>query len=199
VASAATDVELLDRLRDGDETAFVELVTVYQPRMLRLARNFVPSQAVAEEVVQDTWLAVVRGIERFEGRSSLATWLFAILVNRAKTAGVRENRDQTLSPDELADPANRFDASGAWAAPPESWSDAADDRIVAAQFAARAREHLDALPAAQREVVLLRDVEGLTSREVCDVLGITEGNQRVLLHRGRSRVRTALEPEVTQR
>jgi RNA polymerase sigma-70 factor (ECF subfamily) len=199
MTSSATDIELLDRLRRGDDAAFAELVTTYQPRMLRLARGFVPSQAVAEEVVQDTWLAVVRGLERFEGRSSLATWLFAILVNRAKTAGVRENRHQPLPPDEIADPPGRFDATGAWATPPESWSEAAEDRLDAAQLAAKARAHLDTLPPAQRRVVLLRDVEGLPSAEVCRVLDISEANQRVLLHRGRSRVRAALGAEVMDR
>jgi len=199
VTGPATEVELIDRLRRGDQTAFTELVTAYQPRMLRLARGFVPNQAVAEEVVQDTWLAVLRGLERFEGRSSLTTWLFAILVNRAKSTGVRESRDRLLSADEVADPPGRFDATGAWSSPPEPWSERAEDRLDAERLAVRARKHLDTLPTAQRQVLLLHDVEGLSREEVRSLLDITEGNLRVLLHRGRSRVRAALESEVTAR
>jgi RNA polymerase sigma-70 factor, ECF subfamily len=163
--------------------------------MLRLAAGYVPSQAVAEEVVQDTWLAVLRGVSRFEGRSSVRTWLFRILVNRARTAGERERR-ATSVPDPAAavDPA-RFDPSGSWSLPPEHWVDLVDDRLIAQQMANRVRSAIMELPAQQREVVTLRDVEGLTSGEVCDVLDLTEANQRVLLHRGRSRLRQVLESE----
>jgi RNA polymerase sigma-70 factor (ECF subfamily) len=198
--AAGEEVVLVDRLRAGDEAAFSELVRSYQPAMLRLARGFVPSQAVAEEVVQDTWLGVVRGIERFEGRSSLATWLFTILVNRAKSAGTREQRHRRSRDDlDVADLAGTFDSSGGWATPPEAWAEEVDDRIVAAELATRVREFLEDLPPAQREVVLLRDVEGLNSSEVCQILGITEGNQRVLLHRGRVRVRNTLGAEMGRR
>lgn len=163
--------------------------------MLRLAAGYVPSQAVAEEVVQDTWLAVLRGVSRFEGRSSVRTWLFRILVNRARTAGERERR-ATAMPDPAAavDPA-RFDPSGGWSLPPEHWVDLADNRLIAQQMADGVRSAIMDLPAQQREVVTLRDVEGLTSGEVCDVLDLTEANQRVLLHRGRSRLRQVLESE----
>jgi RNA polymerase sigma-70 factor, ECF subfamily len=163
--------------------------------MLRLAAGYVPSQAVAEEVVQDTWLAVVRGVSRFEGRSSVRTWLFRILVNRARTAGQRERR-ATAVPDPAAavDPL-RFDPSGSWSQPPEHWADLVDNRLIAQQMAGRARSAIMDLPVQQREVVTLRDVEGLTSGEVCDVLDLTEANQRVLLHRGRSRLRQVLESE----
>jgi RNA polymerase sigma-70 factor (ECF subfamily) len=192
------EADLLERLRSGDEAAFVALVGTYQTRMLRLARGFVPSQVVAEEVVQDTWLAVVRGIERFEGRSSLATWLFTILVNRAKSAGQRERRHR---PSSDTDPGEapvdeRFHASGAWATPPEVWAEEAEDRLVAEKLAARARACVEDLPPTQRQVVLLRDVEGLSATDVCGVLGISDANQRVLLHRGRARVRHALGEEV---
>ena len=191
------DVELLDRLRAGDEAAFVTLVDRYHAPMLRLAASFVPNPAVAEEVVQDTWLGVVRGIERFEGRSSLKTWLFRILVNRARTTGVRERRtvatDPTSGP--TVDP-NRFDASGGWVEPPEAWAEQAEERIVASQLAARVHAFLDELPDGQRQVVMLRDVEGLSSQEACELLGVTEANQRVLLHRGRARIRHMLELEM---
>ena len=181
------DGELLIRLRSGDERAFVSLVRRYQEQMLRLAAGFVPSRAVAEEVVQDTWLAVLRGLDAFEGRSSLRTWLFRILVNQARTTGTKEHRSVPVpDPEPAVDPA-RFEASGGWADPPEHWIEAAEGRLEAGKLADRLRVLMDELPARQREVVLLRDVEELTSDEVCSVLSISDGNQRVLLHRGRSR------------
>jgi RNA polymerase sigma-70 factor (ECF subfamily) len=190
-----TEGELLTRLRSGEEGAFVSLVQRYQEQMLRLAAGFVPSRAVAEEVVQDTWLAVLRGLDAFEGRSSLKTWLFSILVNQARTTGSKEQRSVPVpDPEPAVDPA-RFDASGAWADPPECWIEAAEDRLEAGKLAGRIRVLIDELPARQREVVLLRDVEELTSDEVCSVLAISDGNQRVLLHRGRSRLRELFDDE----
>jgi RNA polymerase sigma-70 factor (ECF subfamily) len=189
------DGELLLRLRSGDEQAFVSLVGRYQEPMLRLAASFVPSRAVAEEVVQDTWLAALRGLDGFEGRSSLKTWLFRILVNRARTTGSKEQRSVPVAdPEPVVDPA-RFDGSGGWADPPERWIEAAEVRMEASKLADRIRAWINELPGRQREVVLLRDVEGMTSGDVCAVLAITEGNQRVLLHRGRSRLRQMLEGE----
>ena len=189
------DRELLLRLRSGDERAFVSLVKRYHEPMLRLAASFVPSHAVAEEVVQDTWLAVLRGLDGFEGRSSLKSWVFRILVNRARTTGTREHRSVPVAdPEPAVDPA-RFEASGSWADPPEHWIEAAESRVEAGKLAGRIRAWLDELPARQREVVLLRDVEELSSEEVCAVLSISEGNQRVLLHRGRSRLRQLFEDE----
>ena len=189
------DGELLLRLRSGDERAFVSLVERYQEQMLRLATSFVPSQAVAEEVVQDTWLAVLRGLDDFEGRSSLKTWLFRILVNQARTTGTKEHRSVPVpDPEPAVDPA-RFDAAGGWADPPEHWVEAAEGRLAAGKLADRLRALMDELPARQREVVLLRDVEELSSEEVCSVLAISDGNQRVLLHRGRSRLRQLFEDE----
>ena len=190
-----TEGELLTRLRSGEEGAFVSLVQRYQEQMLRLAAGFVPSRAVAEEVVQDTWLAVLRGLDAFEGRSSLKTWLFSILVNQARTTGSKEQRSVPVpDPEPAVDPA-RFDASGAWADPPERWIEAAEDRLEAGKLAGRIRVLIDELPARQREVVLLRDVEELTSDEVCSVLAISDGNQRVLLHRARSRLRELVDDE----
>jgi RNA polymerase sigma-70 factor (ECF subfamily) len=189
------DTELLDRLRAGDEQAFVVLVRRHHDPMIALACSFVPSRAVAEEVVQDTWMGVLRGIGGFEGRSSFRTWLFRILVNRARTAGARERRSVAVGDAEAAVDASRFDAAGAWTAPPEQWIEDIDDRLRAGKLAGRIRLAIEELPARQREVVTLRDLEGLTSDEVCEVLEISDGNQRVLLHRGRSRVRQVLETE----
>jgi RNA polymerase sigma-70 factor (ECF subfamily) len=187
------DAGLVDRLRAGDEAAFGDLVRRYQPQLIRLAEATVGSRAVAQEVTQDTWLAVVRGVDRFEGRSSFKTWLFHILLNRARTAATKEVR--AGRPDEGV--GERFDASGAWADPPEPWADRAEDRVVAAQLAQRVKALLPELPEIQRQVVLLRDVEGVAAGDVCRLLEITDGNQRVLLHRGRARLRSLLAEEVT--
>ncbi|MBV8690781.1 MAG: sigma-70 family RNA polymerase sigma factor [Actinobacteria bacterium] len=185
---------LIARLRAGDEAAFAALVNRYQPALLRLAEATVGSRAVAQEVTQDTWLAVVRGVDRFEGRSSFKTWLFRILMNRARTAAGRERR--AGRPEALDE--DRFDAAGAWLDPPEPWADRADDRLVAIDLAQRVQVLLGDLPDAQRQVVVLRDVEGLAPAEVATVLGISDGNQRVLLHRGRSRLRRLLAAEVAK-
>jgi RNA polymerase sigma-70 factor (ECF subfamily) len=189
------DAALVAGLRSGDESAFVELVGRYQARLLRLAEATVGRNAVAQEVTQDTWLAVMRGIDRFEGRSSFKTWLFRILLNRARSAQYREQR--AGRPDDTVD--ERFDASGAWTSPPEPWAERAEDRLVAAQLASRVQDLLEQLPDAQRQVVVLRDVEGLPSSEVVTLLGLSEGNQRVLLHRGRARLRHLLAEEVVER
>ena len=191
-----SDGELLRRLRAGDERAFVTLVERHNGAMLRLALSFVPSRAVAEEVVQDTWLAALRGLATFEGRSSLKTWLFSILVNRARTTGVREARSVPVADAGPVVDAPRFGPDGAWAEPPEQWIEEAENRIDAVKLAELLRVLLDTLPARQREVVLLRDVDELSSADVCDVLAISEANQRVLLHRGRARLRQALESEL---
>jgi RNA polymerase sigma-70 factor (ECF subfamily) len=192
-------MQLLARLREGDEDAFVTLVSRHHDPMLRLARTFVDSQAVAEEVVQDTWLGVLRGIDRFEGRSSLRTWLLAILVNRARTAGVRESRSVASSDSEgftAAVDASRFHPTGAWRSPPEQWVEDLEDRIGAEALRGQILAALAQMPERQRAVVMLRDVDGLRSDEVCQVLDLTPANERVLLHRGRSRLRQALEDEV---
>jgi RNA polymerase sigma-70 factor (ECF subfamily) len=190
-----SDGELLLRLRAGDEQAFTGLVERYHQPMLQLAASFVPNRAVAEEVVQDTWLAVLRGLEGFEGRSSLKTWLFRILVNRARTTGTKEQRSVPVADPEPAVDPSRFGGDGGWADPPEHWIEAAERRMEAGKLADRIRAWLGELPSRQREVVLLRDVEGMSSEEVCTVLELSEGNQRVLLHRGRSRLRQLFENE----
>lgn len=186
------EAELVERLRAGDEAAFAEVVRAHHAALCRLARTFVGSGAVAEEVVQDTWLAVVKGVDRFEGRSSLRTWLFHILVNRAKTTATRERRtDSGIDPD-----ADRFDGNGVWSAPPVPWSEQVEDRLVAEQVAVTARALLEDLPDTQRQVVVLRDVEGLSAADVSSLLGVSDGNQRVLLHRGRARLRAGLEAKL---
>lgn len=190
-----SEAELIDRLRAGDEDAFAAVVRAHHASLCRLARTFVASDAVAEEVVQDTWLAVLRGVERFEGRSSLRTWLLRILANRARTTATRERRtDSGVDPD-----ADRFDGTGVWSSPPVPWSEQVEDRLVAERIAVLARELLDTLPEAHRRVVVLRDVEGLSPSEVVELLGISDGNQRVLLHRGRARLRAGLEARLGSR
>ena len=196
---SGTDAQLLTALRAGDERAFVTLVRRHHDAMLRLASSFVPNVDVAEEVVQDTWVGVLRGIDGFEGRSSFRTWLFRILVNRARTAGARERRTiavgdtEAVSGTEAAVAASRFDGGGSWASPPERWIEEVEDRLEAGKLAGFLRTAIGDLPERQRQVVTLRDIEGLTSEEVCSVLEISESNQRVLLHRGRSRLRQAIE------
>jgi RNA polymerase sigma-70 factor (ECF subfamily) len=181
----------------------VALVDRYHTSLTRLARTFVPSGAVAEEVVQDTWLGVVRGVHGFEGRASLRTWLFRILVNRARTTGARERRSApagwgAAGPEPAVDPA-RFGPDGRWVEPPVPWTETVEDRLDAAGESERVRALIDELPEAQRQVLVLRDVEGLSAAEVCELLDISDANQRVLLHRGRSRVRAALERERQER
>jgi RNA polymerase sigma-70 factor, ECF subfamily len=196
--SLDSEAELLRRLRSGDERAFVLLVGRYHDSMLRVATSFVPSRAVAEEVVQDTWLAALRGLSGFEGRSSLRTWLFRILVNRARTTGTREQRSIPVADAGPVVDASRFGPDGAWIAPPEQWIEEAESRLAAGKLAELLHVALDDLPSRQREVVTLRDVEGMSSEEACEVLGISEANQRVLLHRGRSKLRLVLEAELRE-
>ncbi|MDE3130670.1 MAG: RNA polymerase sigma factor [Acidobacteriota bacterium] len=196
---ADEELALLGRLRTGDEAAFVTLVSRHHDPMLRLARTFVHSHAVAEEVVQETWLGVLRGIDRFEGRSSLRTWLLAILVNRARSTGAREARSIPAADAEgfvAAVDASRFDSSGAWSAPPEQWVDDVEQRIGAVALRGQILAALAQMPERQRAVVMLRDVDGLRGDEVCRVLDLSPANERVLLHRGRSRLRQALEDEI---
>jgi RNA polymerase sigma-70 factor (ECF subfamily) len=193
------DRDLLGRLRAGEEAAFAALVRRYQPGLLRLACSMLDSRAVAEEAVQDTWLAVVRGLERFEGRSTVKTWLFHILANRARSAGRREHWAEQVADSGAVVASDRFGPDGAWVRPPAPWADEVENRVVAQQLARRARVCLADLPVRQRQAVLLRDVEGLSAVEVCSVLGVSEGNLRVLLHRGRARVRAMLEDECGRR
>lgn len=186
--------ELLRRLRAGDEDAFAALVDRHHAALIRLALSFVRSHAVAEEVVQDTWLGFLRGLGMFESRSSLQTWLYSILVNRARTTSVHERRSSPVADEGWIEEA-WFRADGGWAAPPAHWADDADDRLSAPGLTARIGELIEQLPDGQRQVIILHDVQELSSTDVCQVLGITEGNQRVLLHRARSRIRRALADE----
>lgn len=190
---------LLERLRAGDEHAFVSVVDRHHDSMVRLASTFVHSAAVAEEVVQETWLGALRGIDGFQGRSSLRTWLLAILVNRARSAAAREARTVPVPTEDFvpAVEGSRFDVSGAWKSAPEQWTEEVEDRIGAAALRGELLSALAEMPSRQRAVLMLRDVDGLRSDEVCDVLGLTAANERVLLHRGRSRLRRALEDTIT--
>jgi RNA polymerase sigma-70 factor (ECF subfamily) len=191
VATPFSDQELVDRLRSGDETAFAELVRRYHRLMLRVARGYVRTDAVAEEVVQEAWLAVVRGVERFEGRSSFKTWLLRIVANRAMTSGAKEARSVPVEPSVSADhfvPEGEPGA-GAWSTPPEPWP---EDQLLAGETRAVIDRAIEELPPLQRAVVSMRDIEGLSSEEVQEMLDISAANQRVLLHRGRQKVREAL-------
>jgi RNA polymerase sigma-70 factor (ECF subfamily) len=198
------DSELVAALRCGDEDSFLWLVNTFGPPMLRVARAHVPSTAIAEEVVQDTWVAALRGLDRFEGRSSLKTWLFGILLNIARTRGVRERRTvpfsdafdggtgPTVDPSRFAPP----DAAAwprHWTSPPASWADVPEVSLLSGEVRELVGDALTALPDRLRTVVTLRDVHGYSSQEVCDLLDLTAGNQRVLLHRGRAKIRAALE------
>ena len=198
---------LIDRLRNGEEEAFAVLVGRHHNSLLRVAMFYVPSRAVAEEVVQETWIGVLQGIGRFEGRSSLKTWIFSILTHRAKTRGQQESRhisfsslssaecstsEQSMEPDRFL-PADHAQWPDHWALPPQSWGESPEKRLLAKESQSHLLEAIAALPPAQREVIRLRDIGQWTSQEVCNVLGISETNQRVLLHRARSRVRRSLE------
>lgn len=196
------DAALVDGLRAGDEAAFAELMRIYGVGMLRVAQMYVPSRAIAEEVVQEAWLGVLKGIGRFEGRSSLKTWLFRIVANTAKTRGVRESRsipfsslgdggadEPTVDPERFLGDGERF--PGHWAVPPQSW--APEGRLLAQEAMDVIEREIERLPPAQQAVITMRDVQGLTSEEVCNALDLTETNQRVLLHRARAKVRNALE------
>jgi RNA polymerase sigma-70 factor (ECF subfamily) len=200
------DAELLIRLRAGDEDAFMTLVDKYGPLMLRIALTHVRTRAVAEDVVQEAWLGVLQGLDRFEGRSSLKTWILRIVANRARTRGEREARSVPLSSlapaageDEPAVDPERFlprdhpTYPGAWAIPPHSWARLPEERLLASETLQQVRAAIAKLPPRQQEVITLRDVEGWEPEEVSAALELTPGNQRVLLHRARSKVRADLE------
>ncbi len=196
------DAKLVERLRAGDEEAFIELIRELNPSLLRVARMFVPTLALAEDVVQETWLAVLNGIDRFEGRSSLKTWIFRILTNTAKTRGERERRSvpfSTLDPEEGGfEPAierSRFTGTGHWAVLPRAWP---EDRLLANETRSMIERAIERLPPSQRTVITLRDVEGWTADEVRNALELSETNQRVLLHRARAKVRGALEQYLSE-
>jgi RNA polymerase sigma-70 factor (ECF subfamily) len=197
------EATLIAALRDGDEAAFAQLVDQHTASMLRVARGYVPSREIAEEVVQETWLALLKGIDNFEGRSSLRTWLFAVMINIAKARGVRERRDADAAiaayTGGTVDPARFREADdpypGHWkqGEEPSPFPDTPEGSVLGNELVDIARRELDKLPDRQRTVVALRDMLGFDSGEVCELLDISIANQRVLLHRGRAAVRQALE------
>jgi RNA polymerase sigma-70 factor, ECF subfamily len=189
------DAELLESLLGGNEAAFTELVRRYHPTLVKVARYYVASAASAEDVAQDTWIAVIRGVEKFEGRSSFKTWLLRICVNRARTSGVKEHRSIPVDPGESGPSvsAHRFDQGGFWSDPPVPFTDAVDSRLDNAALLNAVRVAIDALGEPQQAVVTLRDVEGLSTQEVATLLGLSEANVRVILHRGRAHVREIVE------
>jgi RNA polymerase sigma-70 factor, ECF subfamily len=204
--SSADDVRLVAALREGDERAFVELVDKLGPSMLRVALLFVRTRAVAEEVVQDAWLGVLSGIGRFEGRSSLKTWIFRILTNTAKTRSEREGRSvpfSSLANDELESGESAVDAdrfqpddhrwANHWVSSPRRFDEQPESKLLSRETMSIVQRVVETLPEAQRTVLTMRDIAGFGSEEVCEALGLSEVNQRVLLHRGRTKVRQALE------
>ncbi len=202
------EAALVAALKDGDESAFVDLVDLHAPAMLRVARGYVPSREIAEEVVQETWIALLKGIGSFEARSSLRTWLFTILINTAKRRGVRERRDVDVAvlafTGGTVDPA-RFRGSddpypGHWLPRevPAPFPDTPEGSVLGNELIALARRELNKLPERQRVVVTMRDMLGLDSAEVCELLDISVANQRVLLHRGRATMRQVLEDYVRE-
>ncbi|MDH4113771.1 MAG: sigma-70 family RNA polymerase sigma factor [Actinomycetota bacterium] len=206
--TASDELELVERLRAGDEDAFMFLVDRLQPMMVRVARMYVSSQAVAEEIVQEAWLGVLKGIGRFEGRSSLRTWILRIVSNIAKTRGQREGRSvpfaslagddldaPTFDPDRFLGPGEEW--AGHWSTVPADWRGMPEERLAATETLSVVQSTIDTLPPMQAEVIRLRDVLGWTSAEVRNALDLSETNQRVLLHRARAKVRAALELEFT--
>ena len=192
-------------MRAGDEGAFRVFVGRYHQTMIRVAARYVPSPSIAEEVAQETWLGVIRGLDRFEGRSSVKTWLFRIVENQARTRGAREPRATPFSaleaggdgdgpavdPARFVGPGDPF--AGYWDSPPARFSNLPEERLLSAETRDVIEQTIADLPGRQQRVISLRDIEGWHAEEVCEFLGLSEGNQRVLLHRARSRVRAALE------
>jgi len=205
--ASADDVALVAALRAGDQDTFAALVDKLYMPMLRLALLYVPSRAVAEDVVQETWLGVLQGLNRFEGRSSLKTWIFRILTNRAKTRGEREHRSiafSSLQPDNAeADeptvdpqqfwPADHPQWANGWVSYPRIWEEMPEERALTGELRTQIEQVVAALPPNQREVITLRDIEGWSAEEACTLLSLSEANQRVLLHRARAKVRTAID------
>jgi RNA polymerase sigma-70 factor (ECF subfamily) len=205
-ALSRSDLRLVEALRAGNEAAFVEAVRLHSPLMLRVATLYVSSRAVAEEVVQEAWLGVLTGIGRFEGRSSFKTWLFRILTNTAKTRAEREGRsvpfsslvsaeleagEPSVDPDRFLPEGERW--ASYWASTPRRFDELPEARLLSGETLEVAQTAIAGLPGAQRAVITMRDIAGFTSEDVCDALAISEGNQRVLLHRARTKVRRALE------
>jgi RNA polymerase sigma-70 factor (ECF subfamily) len=208
--SGAHEDVLLAQLRAGDEAAFLTLVDRYAPAMQKIARAYVRDDATAEDVVQEAWLGVLRGLANFEGRSSLRSWIFTIVVNRAKTRGVREARSvpfsalalEEASRDDPSVAADRFAGPGEewprhWRDEPAPWGDRPEERLMSRELRERIDRAIEALPPAQRTVVLLRDIAGKPTAQVCNDLGLSETNVRVLLHRARAKIRRTLDSYIT--
>jgi len=204
--TSAEELELLAALRGGDESAFARLVATHHCSLLRVSRMYVSSPAVSEEVVQETWLGVLKGLDKFEGRCSLKTWIFQILINRARTRGEQEGRMIPFSVafeahSDLGEPAvdpNQFNENdpewpGGWVSQPRDWGRNPEQTLLSQELRSVVESAIECLPPNQKEVITLRDVQGWTSGEVCNILGVTETNQRVLLHRARSKVRQILD------
>lgn len=200
----AEEAQLIASLRAGDQTAFATLIECHTPALLRVARAYVPDPSIAEEVVQHTWVAVIKGIHRFESRSSLRKWLFAVLIDIAKSRGVREGDADALTEFEGATvPAERFHGSGepgagSWKEPLAAFPDSSEGTVLATELRDIAQRELDQLPGRQRTVVTLRDMVGFDSVEVCELLDISVTSQRVLLHRGHTAIRQVLEDYVRE-
>lgn len=203
IRTTGDEEALVAALKGGDESAFAQLVDQHTPAMLRVARGYVPSREIAEEVVQETWIALLKGIDAFEGRSSVRTWLFTVLINIAKRRGVRERRDADVAvlayTGGTVDPARFRDAGdpypGHWRPDevPSAFPDTPEGSVLGEELIALAKRELDKLPERQRLVVTMRDMLGLDSAEVCELLDVSVANQRVLLHRGRAALRQVLE------
>jgi RNA polymerase sigma-70 factor (ECF subfamily) len=203
VIATADESTLIAGLRDGDETVFAQLVDQHAPSMLRVARGYVPSREIAEEVVQETWIALLKGLDKFEGRSSLRTWLFAVMINIAKARGVRERRDAdtaiaaftggTVDPARFRTGEDRWPGHWREGQEPVAFPETPEGSVLGNELVDVARRELDKLPERQRIVVTMRDMLGFDSSEVCEMLDISIANQRVLLHRGRAAVRQVLE------
>lgn len=204
--ASTEELELVAALRRGNESAFNRLVKAHHSCLVRVARMYVGSHAVSEEVVQETWLGVLKGLDKFEGRCSLKTWIFQILINRAKTRGEREGRmipfsamfDAQSDPGEPAVDPSQFNENdpewpGGWVTQPRDWGKTPEQTLLSKELRAVVQSAIETLPPNQKEVITLRDVQGWTSEEVCNVLGVSETNQRVLLHRARSKVRQILD------
>ncbi len=191
------EASLIAALKAGDKNAFRRVVAAHQASLLAFARTFLRDASAAEEAVQETWLALIAGIARFEERSALKSWLFAVLANIARSKARRDGRTISFTDAGFHEPgvdADRFSGDGSWLSPPDKWSEINPERILAGrQLLAHALDALERLPPSQRAVVTLRDLEGLSAEEACSILELSEGNQRILLHRGRTRIRAAIE------
>jgi RNA polymerase sigma-70 factor, ECF subfamily len=212
--ASSADLAQVEALRRGDEAAFTSLVQQHHPSLVRVAALYVANHQVAQEVAQDTWLGVLRGIDRFQGHCSLRTWIFRILANRARTRAARAWRttpfsactsgddegaaEASVDPDRFF-PADHPTQAGRWVSPVQSWDELPELQALSQELREHVQAAIELLPSTQRSVITLRDVEGWTSSEVCALLGINEANQRVLLHRARSRVRRVLEQYVARR